>query len=272
MTSVTPAGAGSGFVETSEHRRFADFCDACRRYRYIGLCYGVPGVGKTVSARTYADWTLVEPLVFPNAAYVDTAPATAEHWRTLFYTPPVVNSPARIASELERLGNVLNWLLNVAQTEPGRTPASTPRDQIELVVIDEADRLKMASLEQVRDLYDQHPWGLVLLGMPGIERRLARYPQLYSRVGFVHHFRTLGSDEVRGIIADHTDRLGASFAGDAFANAAGVAAIIRASNGNFRLLQRLFQQIERVLELNDLVSITPEVVAAARESLVIGAD
>jgi hypothetical protein len=44
----------------------------------------------------------------------------------------------------------------------------------------------------------------------------------------------------------------------------------RITGGNFRLVQRLFSQIDRLLRINELQTITQEVVEAAREQIVIG--
>jgi hypothetical protein len=70
-------------------------------------------------------------------------------------------------------------------------------DPTTLILIDEADRPRMASLEQVRAIFDGGEIGVILIGMPGLEKRLARYPQFYSRIGFVHEFRPLAATEMR---------------------------------------------------------------------------
>ena len=143
-------------------------------------------------------------------------------------------------------------------------------DPTELLLVDEVDWLKMSGLEQLRAIFDGGGLGLVLIGMPGLERRLARYAQLYSRIGFVHEFRPLGAAEVRTLLAGWRP-LEAALPADLLADAEAVAAIIRITGGNFRLLDRLLTQVARILALNGLATVTREVVEAAREVLVIGA-
>jgi DNA transposition AAA+ family ATPase len=42
-------------------------------------------------------------------------------------------------------------------------------DPTTLILVDEADRLRMASLEQVRAISEAGDIGVILIGMPGLE-------------------------------------------------------------------------------------------------------
>lgn len=318
------SGGATHFVETLEHRRFEEFCEACQRDRYIGLCYGPPGVGKTVSALRYARWENV--LAYRESSQSRKLLAKAQSCEVVFYTPAVVNTPKIIERDILRLRYDLAELRREhiranAAPEVARLERQIKRhcerraipvlgrrfyadvsekdlskeervasfraeqalrrlherlgedlvevsDPTTLIVIDEADRLKESGLEQLRDMFDRDSTGLVLIGMPGIEKRLARYPQLYSRVGFVHEFRPLTAKEVRRLLEEK--RLTRTPMGAALKDEEVISAILRVTGGNFRLLNRLLTQITRILEINRLKQVTREVVDAARESLVIG--
>lgn len=142
-------------------------------------------------------------------------------------------------------------------------------DPTKLIIIDEADRLRMASLEQVRAIFDAGEIGVILIGMPGLEKRLARYPQFYSRIGFVHEFRPLDGAAIRQLFQQGWTPCGVQLPSHPWDQET-VAAIIRITGGNFRLLDRLLTQMERILEINALREVSKAVVEAARESLVIG--
>lgn len=83
------------FVETVEYLRFVEFCDACREFRYIGLCYGVPGIGKTLSARRYSR---AEKIVIRDRWVTESSDQLPVD--TVLYTTTVVNTPSRVESDI----------------------------------------------------------------------------------------------------------------------------------------------------------------------------
>lgn len=266
MTEATTAAPA--FVVTKEYRRFAEFCDACRQYRYIGVCHGAPGVGKTFSARYYTHWDSLEPILHDHFDQIERPPELIS-WRSILYTPAVLASPKKLEREITSLCNLHGFRIEEALHPDDETHPFSAR-YTELILIDEADRLKLLPLEQVRDMYDRIGAGVVLIGMPGLQKRLSRYPQLYSRVGFVHEFRPLSTTELEFVLQHRWRELGLPVSADDFEGVEAMASVARITNGNFRLLHRLFSQIQRIMEINELTTITDEVVQAARESLVIG--
>lgn len=272
---MTGTASQAAFIQTKEHRRFAEFASAVRKDRYIGLCFGAAGVGKTLSARRVAHWDEVGELLTewgPRGPSDAPIFARLSRTRTIFYTPSVRAHLKQTRDQLDRLERRLSICVEqkAAEQEPAWLP---PRVgfHTELVIIDEAERLDVYAIEHLRDLHDRHRVGVILIGMPGIERRMERYPQLYSRVGFAHHYRPLQGDELTFVLTRHWRRLGLALDEADFTDVEAMATIARITGGNFRLLQRLFVQIGRILKINDLTVITSDVVEAARSTLVIGA-
>ena len=273
--------AGSGgprtgpFIATKEHRRFTEFAHAIRTHRTIGLCFGPAGVGKTLSARRHAHWDLAEPLLQtwgPREPSDATVYAALARSRTVFHTPTVGGTLRELRKDLHLMTARVESCIDQHRRSHSADTRFVARDSmIELIIIDEAERLSTSALEHLRDMFDRTPLGLMLIGMPGIDKRLARYPQLSSRVGFAHHDRPRQGDELTFVLTRHGRKLGLSLDSADFTDTQAMAAISRITHGNFRLLHRLFVQIERILLINELHVITEDVVEAARSTLVIGA-
>ncbi len=285
-------GNPHGFVTTKSYRRFGEMCDACRRARVVGLGYGPPGTGKTESAKQYAQWRLFKPflpeslITFTGRSAMDgmypyrpftfaSAPleTAIQECRTVFYTPPVSASVARLEKEVLSLFAAFSYLVEAAtQGHQGREEFLVTRrfsHLIELLIVDEANRLKDAGLELMRDFADRGEFGLVLLGMPGLEKRLMRAPQLYLRVGFAHEMEPLSDEETRDFLEKRwSHRVKPS--SDDFTDKEAVATILRITRGNIRLIERLMMQVEHVLVANQTQVVTKDVVETAQQNLIIG--
>jgi DNA transposition AAA+ family ATPase len=190
---------------------------------------------------------------------------------------PLADSWQRIEKEVMTLFAAFSYLIEAAsnQQKPGKeeflvTRRYTPL--IELLIVDEANRLKYAWIEQIRDIYDRGRFGLVLLGMPGLEKRLSRATQLYSRIGFAHQFKPMSEEETRFYLDQRWTHRIKPHSKD-FAGQEAVVAILRITGGNIRVLERLMEQVEYILLANPTVStVTAEVVETARQNLLLGPD
>ncbi len=274
------------FINTKQYKQFAEFCKACHRDRYIGLCYGPAGAGKTEAAKHYSNWhnvikhfddhsDCVQYLdVNGTYSFKPSPPITFSMSRlhSVLYTPSILATPRDIVHQIRHAQREFS-LLKERFLYPDEIPIAVReenRNFAELVIIDEAERLKPQSFELIRELYDADGTTFIFIGMPGMEKIIARFPQLYSRVGFVHQFKNLGKQEVEFIISKHFSKFGTKISEEDFGDQEAISTIIRMTNGNFRLINRLLKQSSRIMQVNCMTALTTEILEAARKCLLIG--
>lgn len=165
-TTTALGAAPPDFLITKEHRRFVEFADACKRERYIGLCHGIPGVGKTVSARHYCNWDetsnwLSRPLQLTDTPSLVAPPADLGIKNAVFWTPTVTVSPRDLDRQIVTLCHRYDLAADEALDPPPPADGSFPlaRWYVELLIVDEADRLRTNALEMLRDIFDRHGIG-----------------------------------------------------------------------------------------------------------------
>jgi hypothetical protein len=130
------------FLITKEYKRFTEFADAVRRDRYIGLCYGPPGVGKTLSARHYSHWdTTAEYFSRLHRRVQDqfmlrAPPAGLDSVRTVFWTPPVFVTSRQINADLVSLCFAVDTAIRQLPNAGWRPRPSGTFPHVELIVVD----------------------------------------------------------------------------------------------------------------------------------------
>jgi DNA transposition AAA+ family ATPase len=262
------------FIATKEHRRFVEFADTVKANGTIGICFGPAGIGKTLSARRYANWDKAEPLLIEWGPRVESDAevyAALHRSRTVIYTPPVIQTPKQFRQELDHIiSRVAICISQHGPQEKYRHGAPRHATLISLVIIDEAERLSPTSLELLRDQFDREKLGVILIGMPGLEKQFSRYPQFYSRVGFAHQYRPLTQDELIFVLQRQWRARCRELDPEDYTDHQTISAIAQTTRGNFRLLERMLIQIERIMKINELSTVTNDVVEAARSTLVIG--
>ena len=126
----------------------------------------------------------------------------------------------------------------------------------------------MNSLEYLRDLYDSKAFGLVLLGMVGLQHRLKRYAQFYSRIGQVHEYLPMTIQTMQSLLAKPGVTQG--LFGLPLADESVTTDIVTRCRGNLRLLTQLANQIHRIASINQFESVDKRVVEAAQSFLMVG--
>lgn len=176
-------------IETSNLTRFRGFInlitDSNTRSPTMGAVTGFAGIGKTVAIQAYLqNLSPRSHTILPAAIKVTVKPNS---------TPKALAIDIVRALQDQPRGHTI---FDVAD----EAAAAILRNDLKLLFIDEADRLKEGSFDVVRHLYDSTGCPIVVVGLPHILSVIDSQDKFASRVGIRMAFNPLNIEEVLGIL------------------------------------------------------------------------
>jgi DNA transposition AAA+ family ATPase len=265
------------FLMTFEYRRFVGFCRACHRHRHIAVCSGDPGVGKTWAANKYARTQLIKQA---TNALLRGEPIAEDlsKCRSILITAQAELTPKRLYNQIEiqrrRLNTAVSGSYRANDPTTNYETPWVPANYLEVILVDEADLMKPSLIEALRLLYDSEDqdFGLVLMGMTGLEKAVNRYEQLYSRIGGWMEFEKFPTDrDTRDAILHIWGLVNKDSQYDQLTDENAIGEIITYSRRNFRLAKQLLLSCEEILIAGKVKTIDRDVVLNARDALLTGA-
>ena len=193
------------------------------------------------------------------------APPKLDACHTAMYTPDVSCTVKRVETALTTLRARFDAFIeeSVRWHDPELWYKTQQRRFLELLIIDKAQRLSSKCLEAISDFGDKHRLGIILLGMPGFDRRIRNYEQLNNQVGFYHDFNTPRTDELKAILEARWQSQQVTIEDGT------IEMLEKVTSSNIRKLENINAEMSRVCRLNSVTIITPDLVQLASKTLLL---
>lgn len=169
-----------GFVETKHTRRVTDLCSALQQTRAMGLLVSLPGVGKTWAVQ-YAAQQQHQPELITASPVLYTSVDTENTSRSLMINILTCLGPDYRAPIADTTRLACCWI---------------HRRQVELIILDDAERLDKISLEMIRDIHDRTRCAFLFVGEPDLSLKFRRHESILNRIGITMELPLLTFDEM----------------------------------------------------------------------------
>ena len=236
------------FIVTRQVKEVASVCNALIESRDMGIIYGEPGVGKSITASHITEkWTKKGSL------------------RVICIEADVGSTPLGIARKLITL---LTDLRPGNSAEAARIIENlTDKHQVDLIIVDEAERLNHRCLEMVRSIYDRTKIPVLLIGMNDLVRHLRSHKKFYSRISTTYHYEPLSYQQLSEYLGQLHPLLKDI---DPVLEKELLDFIYQHSRGEFRRIIQMVKQAERVRRVNQHPVLSLSVFEAASKLMLKG--